>query len=51
MKLSKKIKCLLFSSIGIISIGAAAIATPLIVLKQDENNTSTAFSSQIDSKQ
>ena len=50
MKLSKKIKYLLFSSIGIISIGAAAIATPLIVLKQDENNTSTAFSSQIDSQ-
>ena len=32
------------------SIGATAIATPLIVLKQDENNTSTAFNSQIDSQ-
>ena len=48
MKLSKKIKYLLFSSIGIISIGAAAIATPLIVLKQDDVHQATTTSNVID---
>ena len=48
MKLSKKIKYLLFSSIGIISIGAAAIATPLIVLKQNDNYTSITNNNKID---
>ena len=48
MKLSKKIKYLLFSSIGIISIGTAAIATPLIVLKQDSNNNISSTSNVVD---
>ena len=48
MKLSKKIKYLLFSSIGIISIGTTAIATPLIVLKQDSNNNISSTSNVVD---
>ena len=48
MKLSKKIKYLLFSSIGIISIGTAAIATPLIMLNQNVNTVSNASSNQVD---
>lgn len=48
MKLSKKIRYLLFSSVGIISIGTAAIATPLIVLNQNVNTVSNASSNQVD---
>ena len=50
MKLSKKIKCLLFSLIGIVSVGVAAIASPVVVLEQNRsNNTVNTSSTQIDS--
>ncbi|MBO6073473.1 hypothetical protein J6P59_07850 [bacterium] len=50
MKLSKKIKCLLFSLIGIVSLGVAAIASPIVVLEQNRSNkTVNTSSTQIDS--
>lgn len=39
MKASKKWKYWLFSSLGIVSIAVASVATPLIVLKQNDNNS------------
>lgn len=48
MKLSKKWKYLLFSSLGIISIGVVAITTPLTVLKQNSNNNISSTSNVVD---
>ena len=42
MKLSKKWKYSLFSFLGIVSISIAAVATMIIVLKQDNNNAVTS---------